>query len=115
MTTYDYFLNIYLYSSLLYGVFCALTGLQYNIWVILFVSLIISGIYDLFAVNEIQEVHTINIHQVDPEDYEEDLTCEGCGSHNAKWEHEGKFYCDDCIKDVIRKDFEESFNRSMKK
>lgn len=115
MTTYNYFLNVFLYSSLLYGVFCALTGLQYNMWVILFVSLVVSAIYDFFAANDIQEVHTINIHQVDPEDYEDDLTCERCGSHNVKWEHDGEFYCDDCIKNVIRKDFEESFNSSMKK
>lgn len=110
--TYRFFTSMFFFSSVVHAIMCAVIGKQFNIFVPIFVGLILSGVYDIYDQMTAPEVHTINIHQVDPEEYEDELTCDNCGSHDVKWQHEGKFYCHDCMKQVIKEDFEQHFKKS---
>lgn len=110
--TYRFFTSMFFFSSVVHAIMCAVIGKQFNIFVPIFVGLILSGVYDIYEQMTAPEVHTINVFQVDPEEYEDELTCDNCGSHDVKWEHEGKFYCQDCMNQVIKEDFEQHFKKS---
>lgn len=107
--TYRFFTSMFFFSSVVHAIMCAVIGKQFNIFVPIFVGLILSGVYDIYGQMTAPEVHTINIRQVDPEEYEDELTCDNCGSHDVEWECDDKFYCDDCMNNKIAKDFQDHF------
>lgn len=107
--TYRFFTSMFFLSSVVHAVLCAAMGKQFNIFVPIFVGLIAAGIYDIYVQMNMPDVHTINVYHVNPEDYEDELTCEDCGSHDVEWECDEKFYCDDCMNKKIAKDFQDHF------
>ena len=91
--TYRFFTSMFFFSSVVHAIMCAVIGKQFNIFVPIFVGLIAAGIYDIYAQMNAPDVHTINVYHVNPEDYEDEITCEDCGAQDGERECDDKFYC----------------------